>query len=142
MTKHCLRCGRLTGNAHTDWCDALTQMESENVYLRAEVERLKAAPTVTWLACTDAMPRSGQTVLAFYRNSHGNGRLIRAMWVAEYTLPAAEYDIGEYDEATDEYYDPQGWYECISNWDEYSHVTVCEGDVTLWAEMPAHPEEK
>jgi len=46
---------------------------------------------------------------------------------------------GEYDETTDTYYWAAGWYECIDNWDDYSHVAVSEGAVTHWMQMPDAP---
>jgi len=39
---HCLRCGRIVGNAHTEWCDAISRLEEKNEALRAELAERKA----------------------------------------------------------------------------------------------------
>ena len=96
-----------------------------------------------WISVDQSMPQSGQTVLACYKNSAGNWRRIRAEWVDARTIASdTDSDISEYDEATDEYYDPAGWYERIDNWDEYSHIAVCEGGVSHWMPMPEPPADK
>ena len=103
-----------------------------------------AAPQqpVVWTSIKDAMPKSGVTVLACYKNSHGNLRRIRAEWTAAKTVESnSDYDFGEYDEETDAYWSPEGWYECIDNWDEYSSVMVSEGEVTHWMPLPLAPDD-
>jgi len=97
---------------------------------------------VAWVSVDDAMPKSGVTVLACYKNSHGNLRRIRAEWTAAKTVEAnAEYDWGEYDEETDTYWTPEGWYECIDNWDEFSSIAVGEGEITHWMPLPLAPDD-
>lgn len=93
-----------------------------------------------WIACDERMPDSGVTVLACYQNQNGKWRRIRASWVAAKTQPSdSESDFGEYDEASDCYYDPEGWYEQIDNWPEYTACTVDEGRVTHWMPLPPPP---
>lgn len=94
-----------------------------------------------WVRVAERMPASGVVVLACYKNSHGNWRRIRAEWVAEKTQESIDPSIlGEYDEATDTYYDPQGWYERIDNWDDgFSAVGVTQGEVTHWMPLPEPP---
>jgi NTP pyrophosphatase (non-canonical NTP hydrolase) len=101
----------------------------------AELER--DAPR--WISVEDQLPNSGKTVLATYLNRIGKLRRIRAQYIAPKTREQnVEHDEldGEYDEATDTYYWTAGWYECIDNWCDYSHVAVCEGSVTHWMPMP------
>lgn len=94
---------------------------------------------VKWIPVTERLPASGVEVLACYR-SLGGWHIIRAHWAAANTVESgSESDIGEYDEATDQYYDPQGWYEQIDNWDTYSRVTVIQGEISHWMPMPAPP---
>ena len=102
-----------------------------------------AAPQpVAWTSVKDAMPKSGATVLVCYRNSHGNLRRIRAKWTAAKTVESnTELEWGEYDEATDAYWTPEGWYECIDNWDEFSSIAVGEGEVTHWMPLPLAPDD-
>lgn len=103
-----------------------------------------AAPVVPeWVAVSEKMPEPGVPVLACYTNHLGNTRRIRAFWTpANTTESGDDSDIGVYDEATDTYYDPAGWYECMDNWDEYSAIFVNEGEVTHWMPLPAAPKPK
>jgi hypothetical protein len=97
---------------------------------------------LVWTSVADRLPESGKTVLATYQNRLGKLRRIRAQYIApktrEQNIDNDELD-GEYDEATDTYYWNAGWYECIDNWGDYSHVAVCEGNVTHWMPMPDAP---
>lgn len=100
------------------------------------------AEPLAWTSVTKALPKSGVVVLACYRNRLGNLRRIRAMWTAAKTEEADSDDAHEeYDEATDTYYVPEGWYECIDNWGDYSSVAVTEGEVTHWMPLPQPPIE-
>lgn len=91
------------------------------------------------------LPEPGRKVLAFYRNSHGKGRIVNAMYVHEKEIESRPYsddnDIGVYDEESDTYYWPAGWYECIENLDDYSCINVTEGKVTHWMPLPQPPSE-
>ena len=100
---------------------------------------------VAWISVTDALPKSGVTVLACYRNRLGKLRRIRAHWIAAKTVEANTEDwdqCSEYDEATDTYYVTEGWFECIDNWGDYSAVAVGEGDVTHWMPLPEAPRKE
>ena len=106
-------------------------------------QAVQQAP-VAWISVTDALPKSGVTVLACYRNRLGKLRRIRAHWIAAKTAEANSEDwdqCSEYDEATDTYYVTEGWYERIDNWGDYSAVAVSEGDVTHWMPLPEAPQE-
>jgi len=84
-----------------------------------------------WVPVIQQMPESGRTVLAYYTNGTGKARRIRAAWIAAKSSEASlESEISEYDEEADCYYDPEGWYEQIDNWDDYSAVAVYQGDIT------------
>ena len=134
----------LEETSQQEFIDNLTALVQEQ---RKEIDRLHAAlaaepQPVAWTSVKDAMPKSGVKVLACYKNSHGNLRRIRAKWTAAKTVEAnAEYDWGEHDEETDTYWTPEGWYECIDNWDEYSSVMVSEGEVTHWMPLPLAPDD-
>ena len=114
--------------------------------MREEVRKMHACAAALsnaiprWVPVAERMPDSVQTVLACYRNSHGNWRRIRAEWIADKTQESgSESDIGQYDEATDTHYNPEGWYEKIDNWDDYTAVAVHQGEVTHWMLMPPAP---
>jgi hypothetical protein len=101
-----------------------------------------ATDELAWVNVGERLPAVGQTVLACYRNAANKVRRIRAKWVSARTVEASpEDEWGEYDEATDTYWTPQGWYEQIDNWGDYSSVAVCEGEVTHWMPLPPLPVE-
>ena len=102
--------------------------------------RLVDAPR--WVPVAERLPLAGQTVLACYVNRANKLRRIRAHWIAAKTEESSgDNDFGEYDEEADTYWTPEGWYEQIDNWGEYSAVAVCEGTVTHWMPLPAPPKE-
>ena len=117
---------------------------SEIARLRAEVERLQAeldkrAP----IPVTERMPEPDMPVLIAVRRSNGTTRRLRASYAPPKTLPVGfemhADDFGEYDEETDEYYCPEGWYEH----NEYDDVHwAVEGEVTHWWELPPFPETR
>ena len=92
-----------------------------------------------WIPVSERLPESGKAVLACYTNDYGNGRRIRAKWVADKSCESSsESDFGEYDEASDTYYDPEGWYECIDNAVDYTAMFVND-TITHWIPLPAPP---
>ena len=113
--------------------------------LRAQIAAQQADVPVGWTLSVDQAPRSGKAVLAFYLNSHGKGRRIRAEYIARWTVQAEGFDPDpdtecvEYSEQDDAYYILEGWYELIDNWDDYSRIAVNEGVITHWMDMPAAP---
>lgn len=126
------------------WGDRWLKYEGEAKRMIALVSK-HASPhpaqpePAAWVPVAERMPKSGVTVLACYTNRAGNVRRIRAEWVAAKTIESDDdSEIGEYDEATDCCYDPEGWYEKIDNWGDYSSVVVNEGEVTHWMPLPAH----
>ncbi len=95
-----------------------------------------------WISVSDHLPPSGVKVLAAYKNSAGKWRRICAQWLAANTSKQNEESeiIGDYDEATDTYYDPEGWYERVENWDDFSYIVVSD-DVSHWRHLPDVPVE-
>lgn len=85
----------------------------------------------TWMPLPGSLPEPGKPVLL----DIGKKYPIRAMWAAKHTVQAADDDSdwGEYDEATDTYYCPEGWYEW--NQHEDNHWAVTETPVA-WCEIP------
>ena len=104
---------------------------------KAEWEQIAQAVIDTqsaWTATADKMPEVCANVLAHY----GKKQPIRAMWVPAKTLEASgDGDFGEYDEATDEIWWPEGWYE--TNAFEETHWMV-DGQVTHWMSLPDAPK--
>lgn len=96
-----------------------------------------------WIPVSERLPESERTVLAFYLNSHGKGRRVRAEYIAAKTKSADDgWDSDEpadYDEQADEYFWPAGWYEVIDNWGDLTHMVIHEVEVTHWMPLQAAP---
>jgi hypothetical protein len=90
----------------------------------------------------ETAPKS-TVILVFYKNRSGKGRIVKAAYVEKFTEESnGDYDeFADYNEATDCYYTPEGWYEYIDNWDDFSHIKIGEGTPTHWMPLPKPPEE-
>lgn len=132
-----------------DYLAAEGMIVSDWLVHTAYTEMLAAAPTQAtvqgdgWIPVSERLPESERTVLAFYLNSHGKGRRVRAEYIAAKTKSADDgWDSDEpadYDEQADEYFWPAGWYEVMDNWDCLTHMAIHEGEVTHWMPLPAAP---
>ena len=81
-------------------------------------------------------PEDGKPVLITYireRNGKTQSVVLRASYIGKFMLLASDDEFGEYDEATDEYYCPEGWYE--TNEFEETNWSVC-GEVVAWMPLP------
>jgi len=96
-----------------------------------------------WKSVADGLPTGAKAVLAHYKNSLGNSRIIKAQYMPkffeEYNSDSDGLDA-DYCEESDCYYWPEGWYEKIDNWDDYSAVVVYQGEITHWMPLPASPD--
>lgn len=92
-----------------------------------------------WISVEDKLPDF--ECLAFYTNERGKGRIIVAHYIEKHKEVADTEDTEwlDYDETTDEYYYPAGWYENIDNWPDYSFIKVNEGIITHWRPLPSMP---
>jgi len=102
--------------------------------------------TYEWVSVTVNMPVPGSPVLAVYldeRYPRGVKKLVpvvvRACWIPEkFSSDDYEGDDAVYDENTDEYYWPQGWYE----WNETEETHFALPDtVTHWMPLPEVPQK-
>lgn len=124
------------------------QLEAMNDALIGETGAADALMVVSqprWIPVSERLPESGERVLACCRVKWLGGGGRTYVCAAFHSAPKTETcvfsdDIDmEYDEETDEYYLPEGWWEVINNWDDYSFVAI--GDfVTHW--MPLTPPEE
>jgi hypothetical protein len=108
-------------------------------YSRALIA-LCAIPTIKPVSVAERLPKPGRKVLAHYLNALGKPRTIIAEWVPAKTREdSSEGDLGEYDDETDLFYWPEGWYEQIENWDDFTALLVDEGEITHWQPLPRGP---
>ena len=95
---------------------------------------LAAPPTAQaegWISVDERLPEPGNPVLL----DIGKKYPIRALWAAKNTVRVGTDvdDWGEYDEETDEYYCPEGWYE----WNEHEEVHWAVSETPrAWSELP------
>ena len=90
-----------------------------------------AAQAEGWTRLPGALPEPGTPVLL----DIGKKFPIRALWAEKHTVRVGTDvdDWGEYDEETDEYYCPEGWYE----WNEHEEVHWAVSETPrAWRELP------
>jgi hypothetical protein len=95
------------------------------------------------------LPESGAVVLAWFeekrKHKYSAKGWIRAMWVAKHTLEENYFGTNDeldcdYDETTDAYYIPEGWYELMDHWGEYAFVGISDlYQITHWLPLPDPP---
>ena len=95
-----------------------------------------------WIGVYERLPEPGRPVLAHYLNRLGKHRIIKAMHAPHMTLETSpESEDADYDESREIYVYPEGWYELIDNWDDFSSVG-CDGiRITHWMPLPPPPTE-
>jgi hypothetical protein len=124
--------------AHWEGSDADLLAFARAVLLQ---QQAAPAPVEVPVAVSDRLPEPNTKVLAYYLNDLGNGRTICAIWVPAKTR-VSDSDIEEdleYDDETDQFYWPEGWYEQIENWEDFGWVKVNEGEVVYWQPLPKWP---
>ena len=85
-----------------------------------------------WVPVGDRLPESGTPVLL----DIGEQFPVRAMWAAKHTVEAGlecPEDWGDYDEATDIWYAPEGWYEWNRHEETHWRVTA---PALAWMPLP------
>ena len=118
----------------------LQKSEEDNVNLTGWLAEEHAKHL--WIPVTERLPENGVHVLLSCKCGAG-AYVCDGFHTEKYSMPAQFYaDIdADYDEETDEYYFPEGWWEVIKNWDDYSSVAI-EDTITHWMPLPEPPEEK
>lgn len=124
-TWHCTRVWEAwhVGTMSQDDFEPVDESETPTEIADAVLALLAAPPAAQaegWTKLPGTLPKPGTPVLL----DIGKKYPIRAMWAAKHTVQAAydDTDWGEYDEATDEYWCPEGWYEWNQNEDNHWRV--------------------
>ena len=86
----------------------------------------------------ETAPKDGQKLLVA-RKGYGHGGWVRmiALFIPKHTEESSE-DYAEYDEDSDTYYTPEGWYEQCYEHDEWSCIRMLT-DPLLWRPLPSAP---
>lgn len=128
-------CWKCEYGKNTDRCDTAKMM------LQA-ADIIEKLSKYSWISVKDRLPESGQHVLACCK--YGNGAYVCCAFHTESMKEVCRFDCDAgaiYDEDTDEYYFPEGWWESVKNWDECTCVAI--GDfVTHWMTLPGPPKEE
>ena len=91
-----------------------------------------------WISIGDKLPDAGVMVLAYYKNSFGKHRRIRAFYAPEQSIEdtSDDDDICDYDEEQNVYWLREGWFE--SNEAEEYFYSV-DGKISHWMPLPEPP---
>lgn len=95
-----------------------------------------------WVSVEQGKPESGEHCFLTCEIRPGKRYVCDGYFAAAKTIKCE--DSGdtacEYDEATDEYYLLEGWYEVIKNWDDFTSIAI-QDTVTHWKPLPELPKE-
>ena len=110
------------------------------IYVNARAA-LAAQPAPSEWRPIETAPKDGSRMLLAYRNSLGKWRRVIAFYAPKLAVEQNDYgsDWCEYDEAGDRYFLPEGWYECIENWDDFTSVHMSGVEPTHWMPLPSAP---
>lgn len=91
----------------------------------------------------ETAPKDCTRVILAYRNAFCKWRRVIAFYAPKLTIEQDDCGEGwcEYDEVNDRFCLPEGWYECIDNWDDYSYVHIGENIPSHWMPLPPPPKE-
>lgn len=88
----------------------------------------------------EELPTNTRPVLLAVQRKTGKPFVVRARYVPRFSEEQVGDDsdeIGEYCDEDDTYYAKEGWYECISFWDEWSSVAI-NAVALAWSELPEY----
>lgn len=123
-------------------CGTHTARRALNEAMKLAITSLDREDQSRWISVDERLPEPGVHVLACC-HAGINAYVCDAFYTAPKTV-LCRYDDdidAEYDEETDEYYFPRGWWEVIKNWDDYGCIAICD-KVTHWRALPEPPKER
>lgn len=91
-----------------------------------------------WIDVDKKMPPAGRLVLVAFLNPLDKKRVSIAYWCPARHMEAYELSDAielDYDEKTDTYWEPEGWYENTNACTDYSAYFMTDKPL-LWAEIP------
>ena len=147
LIKRLRECTAEQNGEKTLWYQAADAIEELTAINERQLLEIAVLSKPRWIPVTERLPESGVHVLACCRVKWLGGGGRNYVCDAFYSAPKAVIcsyndDIeAEYDEDTDEYYMPEGWWEVIKNWDDYSCVAIADF-VTHWMPLPEPPKEE
>jgi hypothetical protein len=123
-------------------CDPVDVMERNDPCLR-DARAALANTGDGWIPVSEWKIKSGEHVFVSYLNSHKKRRMVKAFYATKYSIESnIDEDFLEYYEENDTYYVPEGWYECIDNWDEFTSIKINEGTVDYVMPLPPQPDSR
>lgn len=126
-------------------CLTLEECKQKNAQRQIDLFVIRGLPAADvrprWIPVSERLPENDVHVLLSCKCGAG-AYVCDGFHTEKYSTPTQFYeDIdADYNEDTDEYYFPEGWWEVIKNWDDYSCVAI-EDKVTHWMPLPKGPEE-
>lgn len=93
-----------------------------------------------WVSVEDRLPESDIPVIVYGKNRFECGRTLRAFYAAKFEVQQwDEDDWTDYDEKSDVFYLPVGWYENNEFDEVHYHIDFT---VTHWIPLPEPPKPK
>jgi hypothetical protein len=110
----------------------------------SNLEKEKNSQNIVWHDVKEKMPKSGKSVLLYYKNVLEKDRYTIGHYTEKFTDENydEEGEFYEWDEKTGTYYVPCGWYERSWSHCDYSGFWLENQEVLKWAEIPRLEEEK
>jgi hypothetical protein len=91
-----------------------------------------------WISVKESIPEG--VALVAYQKEQAGTLVCKACYFKKHEQETSDDDNFDYNDEDDVYYIPEGWYECIDNWEDYSSVSI-QGIVTHWMPLPEAPSQ-